>query len=135
MNQGRKQFAPETAIGTGAAEPVVDEVEMAKQVPSVDESTAGHGQNQPGNDGSHAEYSGESYREAMADAYTDEGGTDTEASTGEDLEVRRSKDEDKPGGDAVGDVVADSEVNSKAEDTRPEAPQKRQGRSKAAASS
>lgn len=123
MNQGRKQFAPETAIGTGAAEPVVDEVEAAKQVPSVDESTAGQGKNQPGNEGVTVEYSGQTFAEANEDMETDAGGTDTEPSTGQDYETRQADKDDEPGGDAVGATVADSEVNSKAEDVRPEAPQ------------
>lgn len=123
MKNGPKDFAPETAIGTGAAEPVVDEVEAAKQVPSVDESTAGRGQNQPGNEGKTIEYSGQTLLEAYEDLETEAGDTDTEPSTGQDYETRQADKDDEPGGDAVGSVLSDDEVNSKAEDVRPEAPQ------------
>lgn len=113
MNQGMKQFAPETAVGTGAAEPVVDEYEAAKEVPSVDESTleGGRSNNQP--QGSRTvEYSGDKVADDASD----------ERSTGEDYETRNKDNDEVPlAGAAVPDD--DSEVNAKAEDVRPEVPQ------------
>ena len=112
MNQGQKQFAPETAVGTGAAEPVVDEYEAAKATPSVDESTVGEGaQNKPGNARTIA-YSGDEVAEPTSDA----------KSTGEDYETR-NKDDDTLAGAGVDSVVTDDQVNAKAEETRPEVPQ------------
>lgn len=105
----QRPFAPETAIGTGAAEPVVDEVEAAKLVPSVDESTAGKGKNQPGAEGTGIDYSGEDTAEP----------TSSEKSTGEDYEVRNA-DDDTLAGASVGD---DGDVNKPVEEVRPEVPQ------------
>ena len=125
----QKPFAPETAVGTGAAEPVVDEYEAAKATPSVDESTldeVGHrSTNQPGQANT-IEYSGETHREAIEGQglETTPVGDDTseEPSTGADLETRR-KDDDTVAGSAVDAQVDASEVNSKAADVRPEVPQ------------
>lgn len=113
MKNGPKDFAPETALGTGAAEPVVSEYEAAKEVPSVDESVLkGDGsQNQPGRAAT-IEYSGE----ATAEPTTG----DDERSTGEDFETR-NVDDDTRAGAAV--VKNDPEVNQKAEDVRPDVPQ------------
>lgn len=115
MNQGRKLFAPETAVGTGAAEPVVDEYEAAKEVPSVDESTldesGGRSQNFV-HDTKTIAYSGETVAEPTSDA----------VSTGEDYEVR-NKDDDTAAGAAVDSVITDAEVNAPADEVRPDVPQ------------
>jgi hypothetical protein len=118
----QKDFAPETAVGTGAAEPVVDEYEAAKEVPSVDEKTLNEGrsQNQPGR-GATIDYSGESHVEATKDLGQEPAANDTEKSTGEDLETRR-QDDDTLAGASVKEND-DSNVNKKAEETRPEVPQ------------
>jgi hypothetical protein len=112
VNNGPKAFAPETGIGTGAAEPLHDEVELAKEVPSVDESTAGKGKNYPGNEGDAGNALEYSLKEP---AYTDL------KSTGEDYETRNVDNDDVPlAGNAVD---PDAEPNQKAEDVRPEVPQ------------
>ena len=114
MQNGYRQdtgnFAPETALGTGAAEPIVDEREAAEQVPSVDNDTASS-KNHPGHET--INYSGDDTAEPTNDLQSD----------GRDLETRRSEDDDQPGGDSVGSVLSDSDVNAKAEDVRPEEPQ------------
>ncbi len=100
-------FAPETAIGTGALQPLVDEVEAAEATPSVDESTAGKGGNKPrANENSDAKPSGENVGDS---------GTGEVLSTGEDAEIRSGENEN---------VGGDEDVNKKAEDARPVAPQK-----------
>lgn len=111
--QGQKMIAPETAVGTGAAEPVVDEYEAAKATPSVDESTVGEGaQNYP--------------RPAKTIAYSGEdvgdSGTGEVLSTGEDSEVR-NRDDDSLAGSSVDTEVDEETVNKPAEEVRPEAPQ------------
>ena len=113
MKNGPKDFAPETALGTGAAEPVVSEYEAAKEVPSVDESILkGEGsQNQPGRAAS-IDYSGEPTAEPTTG--------DDEKSTGEDFETR-NVDDDTNAGAAV--VKNDPEVNKEASSVRPEVPQ------------
>jgi hypothetical protein len=118
----QRPFAPETAIGTGAANPVVDEVEAAKLVPSVDESTAGKGQNQPGQGDGGIDYSGDPTAEPTSDV----------VSTGREFEVLASEDNDTAGGDSV--ASDSSDVNKPAEDVRPEVPQatkRSKGREKA----
>lgn len=113
MNQGRKQFAPETAVGTGAAEPVADEFEAAKETPSVDESTldGGRSRNRPGEAGS-VEYSGDKVAEDASD----------EKSTGEDYETRNADNDEVPlAGAAV--VKDDPDVNKPVDEVRPDAPQ------------
>lgn len=100
------KFAPETAIGTGAAEPLVDEVEAATATPSVDESTAGQGKNKPRvAEASDIKPSGEKVADDASDL----------TSTGEEQEVR-SGENDNVGGD--------EDVNKLAADARPAAPQK-----------
>ena len=112
MNNGPKQFAPETGIGTGAAEPLHDEVELAKEVPSVDESTAGKGKNYPGNEGDASNALQYSLKEP---AYTEL------KSTGEDYETRNVDNDDVPlAGNAVD---PDAEPNKRAEEVRPDVPQ------------
>lgn len=103
--QGRKEFAPETAVGTGAAEPLVDEFEAAKQVPSVDENSikGGRSKNQP-DDTRTIKNSGDPVGDPASD----------EKSTGEDEETRHVAD------DAHAD---DDKVNKPAAETRPKAPQ------------
>jgi hypothetical protein len=113
MKNGQKDFAPETALGTGAAEPLADEYEAAKEVPSVDESIleGKRSQNSPGNSET-INYSGDATEEPTTG--------DDEKSTGEDFETRNEGD-DTLAGAAV--VPNDPEVNAKAEDVRPEVPQ------------
>jgi hypothetical protein len=113
MKNGQKDFAPETALGTGAAEPVVDEYEAAKEVPSVDESVlkGTRSQNQPGNAVT-IEYSGEPTAEPTTG--------DDERSTGEDYETRNVDDDTRAGAAVVKD---DPEVNKPAAEVRPEVPQ------------
>jgi hypothetical protein len=115
MKNGPKDFAPETALGTGAAEPVVSEYEAAKEVPTVDESLVkGKGsQNQPGRAAT-IDYSGEPTVEPTTG--------DDEKSTGEDYETRNVDNDDVPlAGAAV--VKDDPEVNKEASNVRPEVPQ------------
>lgn len=101
------KFAPETAVGTGAQEPLVDEYAAAEQVPTVDENTLGTGRrslNRPRVNEDEIDYSGEKVADDAS----------TEVSNGEDFETR----------EVVADPHADdAEVNQLAEDTRPEAPQ------------
>lgn len=99
------KFAPETAIGTGAKEPLVDEVEAAEATPSVDASTAGQGKNKPRpNESSDIKPSGEKVADDASDLL----------STGEEAEVRDGKN-DNVGGDA--------DVNKLASEARPAKPQ------------
>lgn len=122
MKQGRKDFAPETALGTGAAEPVVDEYEAAKEVWSVDESTVkGGSQNQPGRAGTIA-YSNETHVEATKDLGQEPAENDTNVSNGEDYETA-NKDDDTLAGAGVDSAITGDQVNSKAEDVRPDVPQ------------
>ena len=108
----QKPYAPETAIGTGAAEPLVDEYEAAVATPSVDEATVQpEAQNQPGRAAS-IDYSNDDLAEP----------TDDGKSTGEDFETR-NQDDDTLAGASVGSVLDDAEVNKPAEEVRPEAPQ------------
>ena len=100
------KFAPETAIGTGAAEPLVDEVEAAEATPSVDASTAGQGKNKPRqNENSDIKPSGEKVADDAS----------SELSTGEEAEVRNGENDN---------VGGDEDVNKLAEEARPAAPQK-----------
>lgn len=100
------KFAPETAIGTGAAEPLVDEVEAATATPSVDESTAGQGKNKPRqNENSDIKPSGEKVADDASDL----------TSTGEEAEVRD--------GENLNVVDPDPNVNKLVEDARPAKPQ------------
>jgi hypothetical protein len=118
----QRPFAPETAIGTGAHEPVVDEVEAAKLTPSVDESTAGQGKNQPGAEGTGIDYSGDPTAEPTSDV----------VSTGRDFETLAADDDESAGGAGV--AADSSDVNKPAEDVRPEVPQagkRSKGREKA----
>jgi len=107
-----KQYAPETAIGTGALEPIGDEQKAAELTPSVDENTVGNGaQNQPAAARS-IDYSGEPTAEPTT-------GED-EKSTGEDFETRNADDETLAGANVSPD---DAEVNKPAAEVRPEEPQ------------
>lgn len=113
--QGAKDFAPETAVGTGAAEPLVDEYEAAKAAESVDESTVGDGaQNKPGAAAT-IEYSGEPTREPTTG--------DDEVSTGEDWETRNKDNDDVPLAGAGVDDQDTEDVNKKASEVAPEVPQ------------
>lgn len=100
-------FAPETGIGTGAANPLVNEYDAAVATPTVDESTLGAGKkskNQPrANEPSDVKPSGA----ALADKATNR------KSTGEDEETRSNPN-------AHAD---DADVNKVASATRPAAPQ------------
>jgi hypothetical protein len=113
----QRPFAPETAIGTGAANPVVDEYEAAKLTPSVDEATAGKGKNQPGNEDGQINYSGDEVAEPTSDA----------KSTGEDYETRQVEDDTNAGAAVATD---NSDVNKPADEVTPEVPQatKRSGK-------
>ena|SRR5690242_9557794 len=106
-------FAPETAVGTGAKDPIVDEYEAAKEVPTIDESILDgtRSQNGPETDRTIA-YSGEPTAEPTTG--------DDERSTGEDYETRNVDDDTNAGAAVVKD---DPEVNKPAEEVRPEAPQ------------
>jgi len=109
------KFAPETAVGTGAKEPLVNEVEAATAVPTVDETTAGKGKNQPRQaEASDIKPSGEPVADDASDLL----------STGEEQE-RRSGENENVGGD--------EDVNKLAEDARPEEPQKTRKARKATA--
>ncbi len=100
------KFAPETAIGTGAAEPLVDEFEAAEATPSVDESTAGQGKNKPRQaEASDIKPSGEKVADDASDL----------TSTGEEAEVRDGENDN---------VGGDEDVNKLAAEARPAAPQK-----------
>ncbi len=108
------KFAPETAVGTGAVEPLVDEYEAAKAVPTVDEKTLDEigkrSQNQV-HAGKTIAYSGETVADDASD----------EKSTGEDFETRHADDDTQAG--AGVNASDDAEVNKPAEEVRPEAPQ------------
>lgn len=107
-------YAPETALGTGAAEPLVDEFEAAKEVPSVDESVLEETPEKRSTNqitpGATIAYSGETVAEPTSDA----------VSNGEDFETRNVDDETNAGAAVIKD---DSEVNKPAEEIRPEVPQ------------
>lgn len=110
------RFAPETAVGTGAAEPIVDEYEAAKAVPSVDETTLDETGQKSQNEvhaGKTIAYSGEDIGDS---------GTGEVKSTGEDYEVRNESNDDVPLAGASVDTD-DAEVNKLAEEVRPEVPQ------------
>ena len=101
------KFAPETAVGTGAAEPLVDEVEAATAVPTVDESTAGQGKNKPRQaEASDIKPSGENIGDS---------GTGEVLSTGEEKEVRD--------GENLNVLDPDPNVNKVASEARPAKPQ------------
>lgn len=109
-------FAPETAVGTGAAEPLVDEYEAAKEVPSVDEKTLSKTDKRSQNGvraGKTIAVSGEDVGDS---------GTGEVRSTGEELEVREAENPENNYGAQV-DKANDAEVNKPAEEVRPEAPQ------------
>lgn len=109
------KFAPETAVGTGAKEPLVDEVEAATAVPTVNESTAGRGKNKPrAGESSDIKPSGERVADDASDLL----------STGEEQE-RRSGENDNVGGD--------EDVNKLASEARPAEPQKTRKQRKAEA--
>lgn len=113
--QGPKYFAPETALGTGAAEPIVDEYEAAKEVESVDESILEGTRSQNFiRAGKTIAYSGEPTAEPTTG--------DDEVSNGEDFETRNVDNDEVPlaGAQVVKD---DPEVNKPAEEVRPEVPQ------------
>jgi hypothetical protein len=108
MNQGMKQYAPETAVGTGAATPLVDPVAAAAKVPSIDQSTVGsggaNGKNKPrANENSDIKPSGDELAEP----------TDDRNSTGEDEETRENANAHKD----------DADVNKEASTVRPTEPQ------------
>lgn len=113
------KYAPETAVGTGAVEPLVDEYEAATATPSVDETTLDavgqKSRNKPRpNENSDIQPSGES----LADDASDD------TSTGEDFETRSGENEN------ISDTD-DAEVNKLASEVRPEAPQKTKRQRKA----
>ena len=94
-------YAPETAVGTGAVEPLVDEVEAATKVPTVDESTAGQGKNKPRQaEASDLKVSGEDVGDS---------GTGTVLSNGEDFETREVA-ADPHADDADANTTEDPEV-------------------------
>jgi hypothetical protein len=102
-------YAPETAIGTGAAVRLVDEVEAAEATPSVDESTAGTNANRPrANENSDMKPSGQNVGDS---------GTGPVISNGQEKELR---DGDNQNVDATKDAA---EVNKPAAQTRPAKPQ------------
>ena len=111
MKNGYRQdtgnYAPETAVATGAVEPLVDEYEAATAVPTVDESTLGtlkRSTNRPRPGEDEIDYSGEDVAEPTSD----------DKSTGEDETTRRD----------VEDAHAlDGEVNKLASEVRPAEPQ------------
>ena len=75
------RYAPETAIDTGALNPLVDPVVAATATPSVDETTAGKYKNHPrANENSDIKPSGDELAEP----------TDDRNSTGEDEETREN---------------------------------------------
>ena len=106
-------YAPETAVATGAVDPLVDEYEAATAVPTVDEhtldDTAKRSQNDPSTDRTVA-YSGDDVAEPTSDA----------KSSGEDFETRNADDDTRAG---AGVSTDDAEVNKLAEEVRPEEPQ------------
>lgn len=108
LANGMKQYAPETAVGTGAATPLVDPAAAAAKVPSIDQSTVGNGgaggKNRPrANENSDIKPSGADLAEP----------TDKRKSTGEDEEVRENPN-------AHAD---DADVNKVAKTVRPTEPQ------------
>lgn len=107
MNQGRKLYAPETAVGTGAQFPLVDPVAAAAEVPSIDQSTVANGgangKNKPRINEDQINVSGDELAEP----------TDSRNSTGEDEETREN----------TAAHARDADVNKKADVTRPTAPQ------------
>lgn len=111
-------YAPETAVGTGALEPLVDEYEAAEKVPTVDEHTLDDVDRRSQNvvhEGKTIAYSGEPTAEPTTG--------DDERSTGEELEVRNAEDDTAAGSQVAAKEVDDAEVNQPAADVRPEAPQ------------
>lgn len=102
-------YSPETAVGTGALEPLVDEYEAATAVPTVDEKTLDESgkrsRNKPRPGEDEVNYSGDKVAEPTSD----------EKSTGEDAEVRS--------GENLNVSPDDAEVNQPADEVRPEAPQ------------
>lgn len=100
------KYAPETAIGTGAATPLVDEVEAAEATPSVDADTAGQGKNKPrANENSDLKPSGEDVGDS---------GTGPVVSNGQEKELRDGENQN---------VGGDSNVNKEASEARPAVPQ------------
>jgi hypothetical protein len=120
------KFAPETAVGTGAVEPLVDEYKAAEAVPTVDEHTLDEVEDRQ---------SQNKVRGAKTVAYSGEdvgdSGTGEVVSTGEELEVREAENSDNAYGAQVSKEVDDAEVNQPAEDVRPEEPQAPKRRRKA----
>jgi len=108
LANGPKAFAPETAIGTGAAFPLTSEYDAAVATPSVDESTLGAARksnNQPGDRTGVVKPSGD----PVADPASDE------VSSGKDKETRDGKN--------LNVVDPDPDVNKVASTVRPTAPQ------------
>lgn len=102
-----KNFAPETAVGTGAQTPLVDPLVQAQAVPSIKKTgltaAGANGQNKPRVNEDQINVSGAELAEP----------TDDRNSTGEEEEVRSN-----PNAHA-----RDADVNKVASTTRPTSPQ------------
>lgn len=107
LANGRKAYAPETAVGTGAKFPLVDPVAAAAEVPSIDQATAANG----GANGNNKPRANEDEIEVSGDELAEP--TDTRNSTGEDEETREN----------TAAHARDGDVNKVASVTRPTAPQ------------
>lgn len=107
MNIGMYAYAPETAVGTGAATPLVNPVTAAGKVPSIKSATIANGgaggNNKPRAAEQHVNVSGDELAEP----------TDDRNSTGEDEETRENANAH----------ALDGDVNKLASVTRPTAPQ------------
>jgi len=109
LANGPKAFAPETAIGTGAAFPLTSEYDAAVATPSVDESTLGvskKSKNFPGDRTETVKPSGEDIGDS---------GTGEVLSTGQEREVRD--------GNNLNVLANDPDVNKVASTVRPAEPQ------------
>jgi len=105
-------YAPETAVGTGAANPIVDEYAAAQATPSVDATTintpAKRGKNKPrANENSDIKPSGENVGDS---------GTGEVVSNGQEKELRDGENQNVGG-------TQDADVNKVASQARPTVPQ------------
>ena len=115
MNQGMKQFAPETAVGTGANTPLVDPAVQAAKVPSIKQSTLANG----GARGNNRPRANEDFV-AVSGAELAEP-TDDRNSTGEDEETRENSAAHARDGDVnkVASTVRPTEPQAKRSNARP----------------
>lgn len=105
-------YAPETAVGTGAADPIVNEYDAAVATPTVDEASLGatkKSKNKPrANENSDIKPSGQNVGDS---------GTGTVISNGQEKELRDGTNQN------VSTTKDAAEVNKKASETRPAEPQ------------